>query len=204
VRPETKKTAVGWLAPLLAIGIVLLVAWVPGVRASAAAPEDGQVLLEVRDVIPLGEQQGHVVMLVSQDESQVVPILVDTEAAIAIAFRLAHRSSPYPLAEDLLDDVVRGMGGEVTRVELTEVEGDRFKTRVYVQQGRKRHAFAARPSESIALALTSGAKIFASPAVMSSASISRDELHRLSEEEQQGVGGSGPPSEPERRPRYEL
>jgi uncharacterized protein len=198
--------------------LAVLVAWAPWVataspRVKATEPVAKNVLLEVKDVIPLGGEHGHVVMLVSKDEDKVLPILVDTQAAVAIAFRLAHREAPYPLSEDLLEDVVRNLGGQVTLVELQEVDGKLFRTRVTMKQGGKQHQFSARPSDSIALALTSGAKIFASPQVMKMASISREDLLRLHaqpgpsgipEDARPGIGGSGPESDAPSSPRLEL
>ena len=49
-----------------------------------------------------------------------LPIFVDEAAAMAIAFRLAHVEPPHPLAQDLLDDVVEELGGQVTEVRIDD------------------------------------------------------------------------------------
>jgi len=169
-----------------------------GGLATAAPTSPPQTQLEVRDVIPLGGEHGHVVMLVTKDQEKVIPLMVDTQAALAIAFRLSHRSSPYRLSEDLLDDVVKDLGGHVTRVDISRVEGDIFKTMVHVQQGKKLHRFSARPSDSIAMALSSGATICASAEVIDAASITKEDLMKMHQappgDEGPGVGGSGLPS----------
>ncbi len=162
------------------------------------------VEMEVRDVIPLKEAQTHAVVLVSKDRNIVLPIFVDESAAVSIAFRLAHRAAPHPLAHDLMDDIVSEMGGRVTEVRIDDVENQIYTGRVFITQGRKHLELAARPSDSISMALTKGAKIYASQKVLTQAGITREEIERLrekggvpsDEEEAPGVGGSGPPMAP--------
>ncbi|HLL52438.1 MAG TPA: bifunctional nuclease family protein, partial [Myxococcaceae bacterium] len=162
------------------------------------------VEMEVRDVIPLKEASTHAVVLVSKDRTIVLPIFVDESAAVSIAFRLAHRQAPHPLSHDLMDDVISQMGGKVTEVRIDDVENQIYTGRVFITQGRKHLEVAARPSDSISMALNKGAKIYASQKVLTAAGITREEIERLrekggvpgapeDEEEAPGVGGSGPP-----------
>lgn len=159
------------------------------------------VEMEVRDVIPLKEAQTHAVVLVSKDREVVLPIFVDESAAVAIAFRLAHRHAPHPLAHDLLDSVVTELGGTVTEVRIDDVKDQIYFGRVFIAQGRKHLELEARPSDSISMALTKGAKIYASHKVITEAGITRQEIERLRQKDRMmpkpgdegpGVGGSGP------------
>lgn len=164
---------------------------------AAAAPE--LVELEVRDVLPLVEAQTHAVVLSTKDGQTVLPIFVDESAALAIAFRLAHRSPPHPLSQDLLASVVEEMGGTVTEVRIDKVEENVFEGRVFIRQGEKQLSLDARPSDSIAMALGGEARIMTTPKVLSQAGISRKDIDQL--REAPGVGGSGPPPDaaPEER-----
>jgi uncharacterized protein len=146
--------------------------------------------MEVRDVVPLESAHTHAVVLVSKDQETVLPIFVDEGAAVAIALRLAHRPSPHPLAHDLLDKVVSELGGTVTEVRIDDVEDEIYHGRIFISQGKKHLELDARPSDSISMALTRGAKIFASKKVLAEAGISREEIDRL--RQGRGVGGSGP------------
>lgn len=159
--------------------------------------------MEVRDVVPLRSAESHAVVLVAKEGGTVLPIFVDEASAVAIALRLAHRDSPHPLAQDLLDNVVEKLGGRVTEVRIDDVQEEVFQGRVFIDQGEKKLELDARPSDSIAMALTRGVKIFASQKVLTAAGISRAEIDELRSknpsvkrgpggpDEGPGVGGSG-------------
>ncbi len=162
------------------------------------------VELEVRDVVPLEEAQTHAVLLVSKDGTTLLPIFVDEASAVAIAFRLAHLVPPHPLAQDLLDDVVVQLGGKVSEVRIDSLQDDIFVGRIIIRQGGQDHALDARPSDSIAMALTGGAPILAHQKVLAEAGLSKDEVDALMN--QLGVGG-GPPGDlgvPPGEPKHPL
>jgi bifunctional DNase/RNase len=150
------------------------------------------VELEVRDVVPLQEFQTHAVVLVSKDGQKVLPIFVDEAAAVAIAFRLAEREPPQPLAQDLLDSVVSELGGKVTEVRIDSLKDNIFSGRIIIRQGQQDHALEARPSDSIAMALKGGAPILAHRKVLDEAGIDQKDIDSL-DDQGPGVGGSGPP-----------
>jgi bifunctional DNase/RNase len=181
-----RVTAVGWRSA----GAAALLAGVPG--------SGTMVELTVQDVIPIADAKAHAVVLTSSDEQVLLPIFVTEEAAVSIAFRLAHQDSPHPLAADLLDDVVSIMGGQVTEVRIDDVRDDIYTSHVVIRQGETDHKLSARPSDAIAMALTGKAKIFCAQQVLAQAGISRREIDAL--REQMGVGGGPPPGGPPARP----
>ncbi len=195
---------------LLALGgLLLLPAFTaPGAVAAAAPPGTGSqpcvtesggdpkactelVELEVQDVVPLMEAQTHAVVLTTKDRAIVLPVFVDEASAVSIAFRLAEREPPQPLAQDLLDDVVAKLGGRVTEVRIDDLRDNVYSGRVFLEQGKRKMTLDARPSDSIAMALTSHARIRVTRKVLALAGISRDEIESL-REGGPGVGGSGP------------
>lgn len=150
------------------------------------------VELEVKDVLPLAELQTHAVVLVSKDGKTMLPIFVDEAAAVSIAFRLAQRAPPHPLAQDLLDAVVSGMGGKVTEVRIDDLVEDIFVGRIVIRQGERDLALSARPSDSIAMAIKGGAPILAHRKVLDQAGIDEAEVESLLQRQKEpGVGGSG-------------
>ncbi|MBU8897044.1 bifunctional nuclease family protein [Corallococcus sp. M34] len=211
-----------FLAPLSAVvlalgGLLLLPAFgIPGAVASSkkgeakGAPGASQpcltekggdpkactelVELEVKDVVPLVEAQTHAVVLTTKDGETVLPVFVDEAAAISIAFRLAERAPPQPLAQDLLDDVVSKLGGQVTEVRIDDLRDNVYSGRLFLQQGKKQVTLDARPSDSIAMALHSNARIRVTRKVLTMAGITRAEIEALQKQEEAGpgVGGSGP------------
>jgi uncharacterized protein len=163
------------------------------VPARGADPKTCTELIEltVRDVVPLREAQTHAVVLATSDGTTVLPIFVDEGAAVAIAFRLAHRDPPHPLSQDLLASVVQQLGGRVTEVRIDDLRNDVYTGRLFIQQGGRKVSIDARPSDSIALALRGKARILVTRKVLSEAGIDRGEIDSL--RQGPGVGGSGPP-----------
>jgi bifunctional DNase/RNase len=169
----------------------------PTLQRNGTCPEF--VELEVRDVIPLKEARSNAVVLVSKDQQVVLPIFVDESAALAIAFRLAHRTPPQPLSQDLLDNVLSRLGGQVTGVRIDDIHEHMLTTHVFIRQGTKNLGFDCRPSDGVAMALTRGARIFATKEVMAQAGITKKEIDHLRDRPPgsldphgPGVGGSGP------------
>ncbi|WP_375745297.1 bifunctional nuclease family protein [Corallococcus interemptor] len=150
------------------------------------------VELEVKDVVPLMEAQTHAVVLTTKDGETVLPLFVDEGAAVSIAFRLAERPPPQPLSQDLLDDVVSKLGGRVTEVRIDDLRDNVYSGRVFLQQGKKEMALDARPSDSIAMAMHSQARIRVTRKVLAMAGITRSEIEALQKQQDLGVGGSGP------------
>ncbi len=150
------------------------------------------VELEVQDVVPLEEAEAHAVVLATKDKGIVLPVFVDEASAISIAFRLAERQPPQPLAQDLLDDVVSQLGGKVTEVRIDDLRDNVYSGRVFLEQGKRKMTLEARPSDSIAMALTSHARIRVTRKVLTLAGITREEIEGLQQKEGPGVGGSGP------------
>ncbi|WP_223632807.1 bifunctional nuclease family protein [Corallococcus sp. EGB] len=149
------------------------------------------VELEVKDVVPLEEAQTHAVVLTTKDGETVLPLFVDEGAAVSIAFRLAERPPPQPLSQDLLDDVVSKLGGKVTEVRIDDLRDNVYSGRVFLQQGKKEMALDARPSDSIAMAMHSQARIRVTRKVLAKAGITREEIESLKKQQDLGVGGSG-------------
>ena len=211
---KTSNRANFFVAPFTAVvlalgGLLFLPAFgIPGAIAASGAAEGKEkpcltekgsdpkactelVELEVKDVVPLMEAQTHAVVLSTKDGETVLPLFVDEGAAVSIAFRLAERMPPQPLAQDLLDDVVSKLGGKVTEVRIDDLRDNVYSGRVFLQQGKKEMALDARPSDSIAMAMHSNARIRVTRKVLSLAGITRSEIEALQKQEGMGVGGSG-------------
>jgi len=140
------------------------------------------VLIEVK-VQSLGLDRASntpVVILRELDGERVLPIWIGPGEASAIAMQLAEMKFSRPLTHDLLLDVVREMGGEMTRVVITRVADSTYYAELVIQSGEETVTVDARPSDSIAVALRSDARIFANEDLLERASI------EITEEEASG------------------
>jgi len=118
-----------------------------------------------------------VVILQELDGERVLPIWIGPGEASAIAMQLADMKFSRPLTHDLLLDVLRGLGGELSRVVITRVAESTYYAELIIQTNGATVSVDARPSDSIAVALRTDARIFANEALLERASI------EISEEE---------------------
>lgn len=101
-----------------------------------------------------------VVILSPTELDRVLPIWIGHAEAWAIAMELSGVKSNRPLTHDLLRRTVAAFNAKVDRVEITRIEDQTFFATIYAVNENGQYQIDARPSDSIALALKSGAKIF--------------------------------------------
>lgn len=102
-----------------------------------------------------------VVILAPLDSDQLLlPIWIGHYEAWAIGMELSGLSSKRPLTHDLLKSAIEALGGKIQKVEVTKLVNQTFYAKIYVELNSTIKEIDARPSDSIALALKAGAKIY--------------------------------------------
>jgi uncharacterized protein len=114
------------------------------------------------------KNQFPVVILQSLDGTKRLPIWIGPPEASAIAMEIAGRKFQRPLTHDLLMSILQGLGAKVRRVEITDLRENTFYAKIYLEAGGELIAIDARPSDSLAVALKSKARIFVAPQLFSS------------------------------------
>jgi uncharacterized protein len=109
-----------------------------------------------------------IVLLREASGERYLPIWIGAVEATAIAFAQQGVVPPRPLTHDLLKDVLEATGNDLTEVRITEVNDGIFYATLVLGSGVE---VSARPSDSIALALRTGARIFASEEVVQEAGV---------------------------------
>jgi len=89
-----------------------------------------------------------------------VPLWVGLVEASAIVAEFEKVEFTRPMTHDLMREVVTALGGEVRRVEITDIREHTFYAKIVIQQGTRAVEVDARPSDAIALALRVGRPIF--------------------------------------------
>lgn len=112
-----------------------------------------------------------------------LPIWVGAVEASAIAFAQQSVVPARPMTHDLLKTILEEMGNPLSSVLLTELREGIFYSELHFESGQ---IISARPSDSIAIALRSGAPILASSALFASAGIeipdaAEDEVEKFRE-----------------------
>jgi uncharacterized protein len=91
---------------------------------------------------------------------KILPIWIGHYEAWAIGMEISGISSKRPLTHDLLLSVIKSMGGQVEKIEITELKEQTFFAVIKISINGKMLNIDARPSDSLALALKAKAPIF--------------------------------------------
>ena len=99
------------------------------------------------------DSQVPVLILKDMAEEKVLPIWIGAMEAMAISMALNEMSLPRPMTHDLLLNMVKGLGGEITAVEVVSLDEGTYFAEIEVLVGEEKRRIDARPSDAVALAL---------------------------------------------------
>lgn len=107
-----------------------------------------------------------IVVLRDPATTRQLPIWIGLVEASSIATQLEKLELNRPMTHDLMKSVLESVGARLEEVEVAELKDDTFyaNLRLAIPSG-KTVVMDSRPSDAIALALRTGAKIFVSRAV---------------------------------------
>ncbi len=121
----------------------------------------------------------HVVMLQPKESDRFLPIWIGADQAASIASQLAGVRAERPLTHDLMVDILRRLGVEITRVVVRDLveTGDGqgvFHGSIFIQSGEREVEVDSRASDAIALALRCDAPILVAETVLDRSAIRPD------------------------------
>lgn len=130
-----------------------------------------------------------VVILQEKDGTRVLPIWIGPSEASSIAMELAGMKFSRPLTHDLFASLIKGLGGELRRVQITRVVENTYFAELLIQRGTEVFSIDARPSDSIAIALRAGATIYTDDGLLEDTPIEIVDTEFDAEEEKVEQGG---------------
>ncbi len=133
---------------------------------AVAAPEDA-VLMEVRQVVVDPVNRTPVVILAGG--GRLLPIWIGNAEASSIARALEGQPSPRPNTHDLIRKLLESLRATPERITITELRESTYFAVITLKAGRGRIAIDSRPSDAIAVALRTGASIYATRQVLEQA-----------------------------------
>jgi uncharacterized protein len=128
------------------------------------------VVMEIAGLALDEKSRAPIVVLKDATGNHVLPIVVGIMEASAIAAQLEGVDLPRPMTHDLLAATIVELGGEVTNIEVCDLINDTFYARIRIKVGKETVELDARPSDSIALALRTGAQITVAEKVLEATS----------------------------------
>jgi bifunctional DNase/RNase len=124
----------------------------------------------------------HVVILKDAERDRYLPIWIGPWEANAIAMKLQGLTPERPLTHDLFARALDEIGISVRQIVISDLADETFHARLILEQGERSLEIDARPSDSIALAVRTGAPIYATDEVLDRAGVvpEADEDEKLS------------------------
>ena len=125
-----------------------------------------------------------IVILKVEDENRYLPIWIGQPEARSILMKLQNQEFSRPLTHDLAVNLVNELGGSMEKVTVTELRDSTFFATISVQVDGRTVEIDSRPSDAIALAVRSGAEIFAADEVIEEAAVVFEEAMEETPEEE--------------------
>ncbi len=107
-----------------------------------------------------------IVILKDADEQRTLPIWVGPVEANAIAIQIENITTPRPMTHDLLVQVLAHLGASLERVVIADLAANTFYAQLVLKRGEEVLLVDARPSDALALALRTRARVFVSSHVL--------------------------------------
>ncbi len=116
----------------------------------------------------------HVVILKQVDRDRYLPIWIGPWEASSIAMKLQGLTPERPLTHDLFATTLEEIGARIDRVVISELSEETYHATITFERDGRSVEVDARPSDSLALAVRTGARVFASAAVLDQAALGAD------------------------------
>ena len=112
-----------------------------------------------------------IVLLKTVDSNKFLPIWIGHPEAAAILMKLQGASTPRPMTHDLLCDMLGELDARCTKVSVTELRDNTFFASITLTVDGTELEIDSRPSDALAIAVRSGAPIFAAEDVIAESAI---------------------------------
>ncbi len=118
----------------------------------------------------------NVVFLYDEKGKRILPIWIGGHEAYAIELRLNRQKPTRPVTLDIIEEVLKVLGGSIEKLEIDDLKSGIFFGRLYIKEGDMTHIMDTRPSDSIGLCVGADAPIFVAAEVLEKTGISKDKL----------------------------
>ncbi len=115
--------------------------------------------VKVKEIV-LDEENNPLLLLVDLEESNVLVIGIGFWEAQSILMKIQGNVLPRPMTHDLMNSLFRNLGAMLDKVVITDIIEDTYYAEMYLHQNGKEKVVDARPSDAVAMALTSGTTIY--------------------------------------------
>ena len=112
-----------------------------------------------------------IVLLKTRKGNKFLPIWIGHPEAAAILMKLQGANTPRPMTHDLVGDMLSELDVSCAKVAVTELKENTFYASITLSLNGREVDVDSRPSDAIAIAVRSGAPIFAAEDVIAESAI---------------------------------
>jgi hypothetical protein len=127
--------------------------------------------VELSRIIINEKSDQQVIMLKEKNGDRGFPIVIGIVEIFAIDRRLKGLKPPRPMTHDLLERVIKGLGGKIEKIIITDLKHHTFFANIHIKKSDGKSAVIdSRPSDAIALGVASKVPLFVAESVFGKAS----------------------------------
>jgi bifunctional DNase/RNase len=126
-----------------------------------------------------------IVVLHDKENRRALPIWIGSAEASSIIRKIENLSVSRPMTHDLVIDIIKNTGYEISKVEINDVEKETYYATIYLKNDKDEVVeIDSRPSDAIAVAIRVDAPIFVNAKVLATGSVSTDSAKDAQEAEE--------------------
>ncbi len=115
--------------------------------------------VEIANILPQKEG-GFLLVLKKIDSEEYLPISIGDNEGLSILRELQEVSFPRPMTYELINKIIKELGGEVEKITIDKLKDGIFYATIHLNQGKKKILIDSRPSDAINIAIRNKVKIF--------------------------------------------
>ncbi len=115
-----------------------------------------------------------ILILKEKDGQRSLPVWIGLLEATAIASRMEKLEFARPMTHDLAVNMLNSMDISMPLIEITDIRDNTFYARISLESGERKQTVDARPSDAVALALRTGARIMVNEDIVEHAPSNQD------------------------------
>lgn len=127
------------------------------------------IQMELSRIVISDTQDHQLIVLREVDGERQFPIVIGSDVAQAIDRRLKGFVFERPMTHDLLANMIALLGGEIARIDITDLQDHTYFARIGIRQGSRMIDVDSRPSDAIALGVAGNVPIFVAEHVLDAA-----------------------------------
>ena len=124
------------------------------------------VQVDLTRIIILEQGDSQIIVLRERDGDRQFPIMIGITEALAIDRRLKGIQTPRPLTHDLMANIIEELDADLEKIVISELRDHTFYAKLIVRRDGNLLEIDSRPSDAIALGVTSQTPIFVEEEVL--------------------------------------